>query len=92
MKDFEIDSRVHIYAAENNLNPEDVNPIKKEDLIIGHSYKGICRNASVAVWDGKVFWYDRYKFGDTYKEDINHFEDDDGYDLFLPFEDVTQVV
>ena len=92
MKDFEIDSRVHIYAAENNLNPEDVKPIKKEDLVIGHSYKGFCRNAHVAVWDGKVFWYDRYKFGDTYKEDINHFEDDDGYDLFLPFEDVTQVV
>ena len=28
--------------------------------------------------------YDRYKFGFTFKEKINHFEDDNGYDLFVP--------
>lgn len=86
MKDFEKKSRIHIYAAENNLNQEDVKPIKKENLMVGHSYKGICRNADVAIWDGKVFWYDRHKFGSVYKESINHFEDDDGYDVFIPFE------
>ena len=26
----------------------------------------------------------RTKFGYTYPEDINHFEDDNGYDLFIP--------
>ena len=31
-----------------------------------------------------TFVYERYKFGDTFDEEINHFEDDDGYDLFVP--------
>lgn len=86
MKDFEIELRRNIYAGEHNLNIEDVQPIPKKDLIVGKSYKGFCRNADTAEWDGEVFWYTRYKFGDTFDEEINHFEDDDGYDLFIPFE------
>lgn len=39
-------------------------------------------------WNGKVFTYKRYKFGDIFDEDINHFEDDDGYDVFVPFEKI----
>ena len=58
--------------------------IPKKDLVVGKSYKGFCRNASVAVWNGKRFTYQRTKFGYTYPEDINHFEDDNGYDLFTP--------
>ena len=42
MKDFEIESRRHIYASEHNLNIEDVQPIPKKDLIVGKSYKGFC--------------------------------------------------
>jgi len=61
--------------------------IRKEDLIDGAYYQGICRNASVAKWDAKnnVFWYMRNKFGYCYKEDINYIADDNGYDLFIPF-------
>ena len=58
--------------------------ITKNELIIGKTYIGDCRNATEAIWDGKVFKYMRTKFGSTYEEEINHFEDDDGYDVFVP--------
>jgi hypothetical protein len=61
-------------------------PIPKKDLIIGKKYSGICSNTSEAVWNGKVFEYERYKFGFFYDDTINHYEDDDGYDVFVPFE------
>ena len=50
----------------------------------GKNFVGSCRNASEAIWNGKTFTYKRYKFGSTFFEDINHFEDDDEYDLFVP--------
>ena len=58
--------------------------IPKSELVIGKTYVGSCRNASEAVWNGNTFTYKRYKFGETFYDDINHFEDDDGYDLFVP--------
>lgn len=58
--------------------------IPKDELVIGETYIGSCRNASEAVWDGKKFTYMRTKFGSTYPETINHFQDDDGYDVFVP--------
>lgn len=58
--------------------------IPKKELIEGATYIGNCRNAIEAVWNGKRFTYRRYKFGYIYDEDINHFEDDNGYDLFVP--------
>ena len=58
--------------------------IPKEELVVGKTYVGSCRNASEAVWNGNGFTYMRTKFGNTYLEDINHFEDDDGYDVFIP--------
>ena len=59
--------------------------IPKKNLEIGKTYLGECRNASEAVWNGVTFTYMRTKFGYTYSETINHFEDDDGSDLFTPF-------
>ena len=62
-------------------------PIVKDDdyrrIIIPNIIR-CCRNASEAVWDGEKFTYLRTKFGTTYTEFINHFEDDDGYDVFVP--------
>ena len=58
--------------------------IPKEDLVIGVWYKGDCRNATVAFWDGTRFTYFRNKFGNWFPETICHPEDDDGYDFFLP--------
>ena len=58
--------------------------IPKDQLEVGATYLGECRNADEAVWNGEKFIYQRHKFGYTYDETINHFQDDDGYDLFVP--------
>lgn len=58
--------------------------IPKEELIEGKTYLGACRNATEAMWNGKQFTYLRTKFYYTYEEKINHFQDDDGYDVFVP--------
>lgn len=58
--------------------------IPKSKLVIGQIYIGRCRNASEATWNGETFDYKRYKFGSWWDAKINHFEDDNGYDLFVP--------
>lgn len=87
----EIDCRAADYAHEKGVEPNTLVPIPKKDLEVGATYGGECRNASKAVWNGKVFTYKRYKFGDIFDEDINHFEDDDGYDVFVPFEKIKSI-
>lgn len=64
--------------------------IPKDQLEVGAAYYGDCRNASEAVWDGEKFTYQRYKFGFTFPEKINHFQDDDGYDLFVPIKKIEK--
>jgi hypothetical protein len=64
--------------------------IPKDRLIVGHEYLGDCRNAHKAIWkENGRFEYMRTKFGCTYPEEINHFQDDDGYDVFTPIKDIT---
>lgn len=63
-------------------------PIPKSELVVGQEYKGHCRNSDKATWDGKEFRYERYKFGDTFEDTINHYEDDDGYDVFVPIKEI----
>ena len=58
--------------------------IPKNNLIIGKKYLGSCRNTSEAIWNGDRFTYKRYKWGVYDDDEINHFEDDDGFDLFVP--------
>jgi hypothetical protein len=60
--------------------------LKKSDLEDGKYYYGQCRNASVAQWNAtkQQFTYMRTKFRSTFPEDINHPEDDDRHDLFIP--------
>lgn len=61
--------------------------IPKDKLVKGKTYIGTCRNATEAIWLGDKFEYIRYKFGYTYPEKINHFQDDDGYDVFVPLKE-----
>ncbi len=61
--------------------------IPKKDLIIGKTYIGSCRNTNEAVWIGEQFEYNKTEFGCTFKEKINHFEDDNGFDLFVPLKE-----
>ena len=60
--------------------------VEKKDLVHGEYYFGDCRNADTARWDANrnKFYYWRNKFGQRFVEDINHFEDDNGFDLFYP--------
>jgi hypothetical protein len=58
------------------------NVIPKNELIVGQYYRGRCRNAEVARWNGKCFLYWRYKFGDYFLDEIRHPEDDKHYDVF----------
>lgn len=61
--------------------------IAKKDLVIGKTYVGSCRNTEEATWLGEYFEYNRTKFGVVFKEKINHFEDDNGFDLFVPLKE-----
>lgn len=46
--------------------------IAKADLVPFTYYLGTCRNAHLAMWDGKQFHYLRVKFGQVYHETIPH--------------------
>lgn len=67
-----------------DINIEDCCIIPKKDLIVGQEYNGICRNSIKAIWNGKEFEYKRFKIFEFYTDTINHYEDDDGYDVFVP--------
>lgn len=57
-------------------------PLNK--LEVHKTYIGFSRNTTEAMWNGEKFVYPRTKFGYTYDCDINHFQNDDGYDVFVP--------
>ena len=73
-----------------NYVREHVIPIPKSELVVGQKYKGHCRNAGTAIWDGEKFHYERYKFGTWREETINHYEDDNnpGIDVFVPVKEI----
>jgi hypothetical protein len=58
--------------------------IPKKDLVEDQYYIGEHRNAQVAKWNGKEFVYMRTKFQNVFEDTCNHFEDDDGFALFVP--------
>ena len=64
--------------------------IPKNDLVVGETYKGNCRNANEGVWDGEKFHIRTYECGFEFEQTINHYEDDNefGYDVFVPVETV----
>ena len=59
--------------------------IAKKDLILGGWYIGQSRSTGIAQWIGSEFIFIRHKMDGRYIDSINHFEDDDNYDLFIPF-------
>ena len=58
---------------------------KVEDLKDCKVYSGHCRNASKAMWleEFNKFVYIRKKFGDVFLVDIEHPQNDRGFDLFI---------
>ena len=90
MTDKELSKNVRVFAADNEIPVERVKVIPKSELIVGAIYQGECRNSGTAIWDGNKFVYERHKFGTSYNERINHFEDDNGYDVFVPMKIIEQ--
>lgn len=62
--------------------------IPKCKLKVGQWYIGDTRNTSRAMWNGKTFDHERFKMGFWFKDDVNHFEDDNGYALFVPLTEI----
>ena len=90
MEQWEIDRNIRVFAATNHVPVGCCRAIPKCELVNGITYRGECRNASEAIWDVDKFVYIRHKFGCSYPEEINHFEDDDGYDCFVPIEIIKE--
>jgi len=72
------------FRYEQHIGEAPLETIPKSELVVGRIYKGVCRNASEAEWMGDHFRYWRTKFGFGFWENINHFEDDNGFDVFVP--------
>lgn len=58
--------------------------IPKNKLIWHRRYKGKCRNASEAIWNGEYFEYLTKDCGQPCFETIKHFEDEPIFDVFIP--------
>jgi hypothetical protein len=65
--------------------------IPKEDLKDGEYYLGNHRRATIARWNQEKnkFEYNRTKFDHKFIDTCNHFEDDDGFALFVPIRIAT---
>ena len=79
--------RIHLpnpipFGMYNELYKKGIVP--KKDLVKNTYYKGKCRNSNIALWNGFEFVYMRYKHGTYIIDTINHLEDDNGFDLFIP--------
>jgi hypothetical protein len=66
-------------------DPPDGSWIPKDQLKEGQWYFGKCRNADYAQWKDGKFVYVRYKFGDTFLDEVECPEDDRGFDVFFAF-------
>ena len=82
----ELDYNIKECALYLNVDEKYIRPIPKNELIIDKEYVGNCRNSGKAIWKGDHFEYKRCKFGSYFIDSINHYEDDDGYDVFVPVE------
>lgn len=58
--------------------------LPKSELQTGKVYEGKSRNTNQAMWVVDHFVYKKHQFGMEFYEKMNHFEDDDGYDVFVP--------
>lgn len=66
--------------------------IEKKNLVDGKFYAGDHRRATIARWNFEKnrFEYWRTKFNARYIDYCNHFEDDDGFALFVPIKEATE--
>lgn len=77
-----------MFDYHGNGKPFDI--LDKSELVVGQMYKGMCRNATEALWNGTTFEYEREKFKTTYTEKLPHPEDDQGFDVFMPLRSLNE--
>lgn len=63
---------------------KELGAMAKGQLVTDQWYIGDHRCVTVARWDGSRFTYIKQEFNFRFFEECNHFEDDDGYSLFVP--------
>lgn len=77
---------------ENLKEAYELGMIKKEDLIDGKQYLGYSRNTDKAYWskENNVFTFlnSGHFEGDGFEDHVPHPENDDGYDIFVPIEEI----
>jgi hypothetical protein len=66
------------------LRLKDSGAIPKSHLVENQWYIGKHRCTTVAKWNGTKFSYIKEEFSFRFFDECNHFEDDDGYSLFVP--------
>ena len=66
--------------------------IPKAQLVHGQYYRGRCRNADVARWNGdlNMFFHWRRKFGEVFLETIHCPEDEKQWDVFVAEEAIDE--
>lgn len=79
------------YPKERTLDVPPIKIIPKSQLRHGAYYRGMCRNATIARWHAgqQMFYYWRTKFGNVYLEGIKHRVDDDCFDVFDAYEEIS---
>jgi hypothetical protein len=83
--------RKDIRDFKESINNKSILPkimIPKNQLIKGYYYSGQCRNAYIARWNGEHFTHWRDKFGNTFLEDIEYWEEGHFFDEFIPIFDL----
>ena len=80
------------YIYENLVIPKLINcgAIPKKRLKVNNFYYGDWRRGGYAKWDGEKFHIWRYKF-EWFLDTANHFEDDNGFSLFVPLREITEI-
>jgi hypothetical protein len=76
-----------IRSLRNKMESDEI--IDKRDLKDGAYYAGRSNgDYKVARWDAKtnLFWFMRYRWDDTFKQEMRHPEDDGVVDIFYPIE------
>jgi hypothetical protein len=66
--------------------------IQREKLKDGHFYYGQWRSGNFGKWDEEKGRFDiwRNKWNQWYLDQVNHFEDDDNFALFVPLKEITK--
>lgn len=72
-------------------NAIEYNIVPLKELITGGVYRGLSIGTQKAYWDGERFLYFPYKCLDPYIETIEHPDNDNIFDVFLPFELVDDI-